>query len=678
MKFLYFLLIVIIVFHTSPNCIYAQSVNTDSLLLTLQPKTQSEIYVRKQIAVIEQIRERNTLDSLIASATSIAEILQLYKLKAEVQFTPFRIKQRLKYTEEELDQIMAIKQVIINLDPNHILHTQILERLAKHHRSNSQHDSSVYYLEQAVDIAERENYEGVLADLYFQAGYSYMRNEQVYFGINSFLKSMSYYEEPPYRIISNLPNAYRRIEDWDKVLEYGQIGLNMSRDAGRRKGEVFALFQIGVAHVFNGKHQKAKRTLEEAWNKTYDYNIPGRRPLILSHLMENEILQNDMDGVLEYAIRFDTMKTNLLYHSAKAKIGLAHFYKENYNQALSYCNDVKASLDGGILVDYDKNQYVMESCNCLYLIHQKLGNDKLALENLELYNKAKAYVEGKETVFKVGKAVNQLELAQQQKIHELEEDTLELKFKQKENLFKIIGISGTLLLLMATFWTFQYRKWFKVKDKLNQELAVALSDKEILLREIHHRVKNNLQLVSSLLGIQSRGIKDSKAKEAINEGRSRVHSMSLIHHDLYRKDNLTGVEMQNYLPKLASDLFETYNIHGKHITLSTDIDDIKLDVETVIPIGLIVNELITNALKYAFPNAIAGELIVSLKEINNMLLLIVKDNGIGLDQNQLEQKEKSFGHSLIKAFKTKLGAEIKIGSFEGTSISIYIKNYKKA
>ena len=654
-----------------------QQMSADSLLLSLQPVGSNETYVRKQISVAEQLRDRPRLDSLITSALKLADDLKLPILKEEVRFTPLRIKKKFNYNAAELDELIRIEYNMQALDKSHIINTKIYEILGKHYRANSKHDTSVHYLEKAVKIAEQENYQEVLADLYYQCGYSYMRNEQVYFAIDSYLKSLDYYEEPPYRIIANLPNAYRRVEDWDKVLEYGTLGLKMARETGKKPGQVFTLFQIGVAHVFKGNHKEGKNYLEEAWDKTYEYNIPGRRPLILSHLLENELLQDDIDGALSYAIRFDTMDTNLLYHSVKAKIGLAHYHKGDFDKALQYCKAVKSNLNHSALVDFDRMQYQMESCNCLYKIYQKLGNDKLALENLELYNEAVNYVEGKEAIFKVGKAVNQLELAQQQKIHELEAHTRELEFKQKENLFKIMGISGTLLLLMAGFWALQYRKWYRKKDELNQELSVALADKEILLREIHHRVKNNLQLVSSLLGIQSRGIKDDKAKEAINEGRTRVHSMSLIHHDLYRKDNLTGVEMKNYLPKLASDLFAAYNIQGDHIILKTDIDQLKLDVESVIPIGLIVNELITNSLKYAFPNNRAGEIVVSLKEINKSLYLQVEDNGIGLDKDQLDKKEKSFGHSLIKAFRTKLDAEIEINSDDGTRILLIINQYKK-
>jgi len=144
-------------------------------------------------------------------------------------------------------------------------------------------------------------------------------------------------------------------------------------------------------------------------------------------------------------------------------------------------------------------------------------------------------------------------------------------------------------------------------QKQKKLISIQNDEKDILLREIHHRVKNNLQVISSLLGIQSRSIKDVQAKQAIHEGRARVHSMSLIHQNLYKKDNLTGVDMRVYLNKLSTDLINTYNLSEGQIEIEKDIDELILDVEYVVPIGLIINELISNALKYAFPDQQNGK-----------------------------------------------------------------------
>lgn len=228
---------------------------------------------------------------------------------------------------------------------------------------------------------------------------------------------------------------------------------------------------------------------------------------------------------------------------------------------------------------------------------------------------------------------------------------------------------GLAALLFALFGLILFSFYRRIK---NQD-----SEKTILLKEIHHRVKNNLQVISSLLSIQSRSVSDEKAKAAILEGKSRVHSMALIHQNLYQKDNLTGIQMDGYLTKLSKDLIANYQVSGANIQLTTDIAPIKLDVETVVPIGLIVNELISNALKHAFLPGRNGAIEVTLKEENNSLILSVNDNGVGLNTNDLENNPGSFGHSLIRAFESKLKAKMEVLSDQGAQIIMTIQNYKK-
>jgi two-component sensor histidine kinase len=150
--------------------------------------------------------------------------------------------------------------------------------------------------------------------------------------------------------------------------------------------------------------------------------------------------------------------------------------------------------------------------------------------------------------------------------------------------------------------------------------------------------------------------------------------MALIHEDLYREDHLSGVSMDVYLNKLANDIFRVYNIAPDRISMQTDIEPIRLDVETVIPIGLIVNELITNALKHAFPGERSGCIYLYLKEQADQLILTLEDDGQGL-------KEKgtagSFGMSMIETFQEKLEGHTQLESQNGTRIRMTIHNYKK-
>ncbi len=239
----------------------------------------------------------------------------------------------------------------------------------------------------------------------------------------------------------------------------------------------------------------------------------------------------------------------------------------------------------------------------------------------------------------------------------------------------VIIIGGLTLLFISVLSFFLYRLFKKVSLQKKQ-ISGALKEKDTLLREIHHRVKNNLQLVSSLLSLQSRYVEDPEALEVLNSGKSRVRSMALIHQDLYNRENLTGVSVKDYLERLCDELISTYQINTDQVKLLTKIHDLHLDVDTLIPLGLIINELLTNAIKYAFPDDQQGCIEVSLFEKNGQLELWVKDNGIGIDIDKRD--DSSFGFKLINTLLIQLQGEIQYKNENGTQIHLTFNNYKLA
>jgi len=264
---------------------------------------------------------------------------------------------------------------------------------------------------------------------------------------------------------------------------------------------------------------------------------------------------------------------------------------------------------------------------------------------------------------------------QEKKIFKLNaENDANVAVLEQKNKTLTLGSIALFIITGLSFIAFVLYRNVKSKNKI---VASALNEKDILLREIHHRVKNNLQVISSLLSLQSRQIKNEDIKQAINEGRNRVRSMALIHQNLYQKENLTGVSVLHYLNKLTSELFDTYNISEDRVKLKLNIEDIDLDVETMVPLGLIINELVSNSLKHAFPDLREGEIKVSLKESKKSILLSIQDNGIGTTQEIMENS-KSFGNRLIKAFTNKLQGEFSVQQNNGTIINLVVKNYKKA
>ena len=187
-------------------------------------------------------------------------------------------------------------------------------------------------------------------------------------------------------------------------------------------------------------------------------------------------------------------------------------------------------------------------------------------------------------------------------------------------------------------------------------------------------MKNNLQVISSLLSLQSRYIDDEKAQAAISEGQHRVKSMALIHQKLYQHENLLGIEAKDYIENLTASLRSAYNYTDDQVSVQYDISDLKIDVDTIIPIGLILNELISNSFKHAFPEGKEGEISIRLGEENEKLKLEVKDNGVG--SKEPPSTSGSFGMRMINSLAMKLEASVNFDFSKGTSTVIEMSNYK--
>jgi len=204
----------------------------------------------------------------------------------------------------------------------------------------------------------------------------------------------------------------------------------------------------------------------------------------------------------------------------------------------------------------------------------------------------------------------------------------------------------------------------------NDLLQRLVTEKEWLLKEIHHRVKNNFQTVMGLLGTQTGYLKNESAADAIRNSQHRIQSMSLIHQRLYQTENLSAINMTGYIYELVDYLSESFNINNR-IRFDLQIEPIELDLGHCIPLGLILNEAITNSFKYAFPNGKEGMIIISLASTSgNHLSLTVKDNGIGLPAKFSAAKTDSMGMNLMRGLSAEIGACFSIINQNGTYISV--------
>jgi len=203
----------------------------------------------------------------------------------------------------------------------------------------------------------------------------------------------------------------------------------------------------------------------------------------------------------------------------------------------------------------------------------------------------------------------------------------------------------------------------------NVEIEEMLLEKEILMKEIHHRVKNNLQLTSSLLNLQSNRVEDEKVKAALQNGQLRIKSMLLVHQKLYQSESFSEIDVQIYLTELTKEIAKTYAQDGRGIEIKINAN-LVLSIDLVIPLGLIVNELVTNSFKYAFKEKNIGEISISLnKNSNNIYTLAFKDSGKGFNEKDVDYK-KSLGLKLVGMLSKQLGGEFIVSTAKGGGFTV--------
>ncbi|MGL5065906.1 MAG: PAS domain S-box protein, partial [Microcoleus sp.] len=211
-------------------------------------------------------------------------------------------------------------------------------------------------------------------------------------------------------------------------------------------------------------------------------------------------------------------------------------------------------------------------------------------------------------------------------------------------------------------------------------IQAALREKEILLKEIHHRVKNNMQVISSLLQLQSQYIEDEDMLSLFEESQTRIHSMALIHEQLYQSENLDRIDLQPYVENLVANLSQSFGYYSSCICINLNVAPISLNIETAIPCGLIINELASNSLKYAFTQGREGEISINLHQIGCQdFHLSIKDNGTGFPVGFDVENTETLGLRLVRMLTRQLDGNLTIDSQCGTCYDIYFKelNYRR-
>lgn len=448
-------------------------------------------------------------------------------------------------------------------------------------------------------------------------------------------------------------------KDLSKAEQYFNQALTLYTQVNNEKSMGSALNNLGA--VYRNKHQYEKAI--KTYNQAYSLKLKTKDSIGMANALAN------LGAAYQYLKQYDKaenylMQSQEIFKIIKAKnnqiIGFAALGNLKMEQG-KYAES-KVFLDQGIALGKDLDQpHEMIELYQVYTVLDSLSGDyKSAFQHLRLQNNFQE---------KISKANSKKEMEKLELIYQTQEKEKEIELgktiikNRTKAIWVIAGISALLLLLLLRLF------WLKNKlNKSNKKLKYLVKEKENLVKEIHHRVKNNLQVISSLLNMHVRKVRDPQSKKIFDDGISRIQAMSLIHQNIYSHSNLQQIKPREYVEKLVQQLFVTYQIPDKAIKIQTSIDDIDLDIEKLMSIGLILNEILSNAFKYAFNGSKSGVIDILLHQPKpNEIEMMVKDNGSGISIEIIDEPGDSLGMRLIQAFSEKLKASLSIGNVQGTT-----------
>lgn len=493
---------------------------------------------------------------------------------------------------------------------------------------------------------------------------------------------------------ANLANAYKRQERFDKAVDLYEKALVLLEDDAFTDNRIICLRNLGDTYTRLGQYEKAKRLLKKSYDLVLSkVNDPIGRAMyfFLSSTIYQE--QGLYDSVLINGTKvldilgdngLQQIRSSNLINMANASLSLA--LTEN-SQRQMHMN--KAIEYGEQAIDLarqiNSHSQISKVSKVLMKIYGQASNASKTLEYAELYGNSldslnkieqNKKVVAMQTKFDVEKKEFQIDLLQKET--ELAQSKIDEAARENRAQLYYIVLIGLALIIFIVFAALLYRQ-VKLKNRVNTTLSaknLTISqqneEKELLLKEIHHRVKNNLQVVSSLLDLQSKKVGDSE-KEALAEGQGRVRAMALIHEKLYQSKTVSAINFEEYCTQLSQQIGQLFP-NGQNVDCEIDVVNISLDIDTAVPVGLILNELITNAHKYAFPTGEGRLRISAEKDEQNTYILRVEDNGQGLPDDFDWRKSKSLGLRLVNRLARQLYGKAEYSKGEKSTFEITFKD----
>ncbi|QEE50815.1 hypothetical protein FUA48_14880 [Flavobacterium alkalisoli] len=493
-------------------------------------------------------------------------------------------------------------------------------------------------------------------------------------------------------INNRLGLTFDSLNENDKALKYFEDALVLAKENNDANAVYFVTNNIASILVLKNKVKEALK-LEEDALRNYKATDIGAIVGLNSSIFYTYMYSKEFDKAKKYLDKI--MELKVKHDFAEEEIFRINHLASNYYFSVKDFNKTAQLVEENRFLA--KKMNVVPSWRIYYIwkyrVDSARGNYKNALiahqeykrfdDSISSVNKSEQIAQ-LQVQYETEKKDQDIKLKQQNIELLTQESDLQKSRAEDARILRNLTFIGIIVLLIILGLLYRnYRNKQKANSKLEEQQIVIndknhalehlLNEKEWLLKEIHHRVKNNLQIVMSLLNTQSAYLKDKSALTAIRDSQHRVHSMSLIHQKLYQSEDMTSIPMPAYITDLTEylkDSFDTSNIH-----FDLTIEHVDFDVSIAVPLGLILNEAITNSIKYGFPEKEEG--VISIKLIQNTedtFMLYIRDNGVGLPDDYAIKKENSLGLNLIKGLTEDLDGSLNLYNDNGVVIEITFIN----
>lgn len=594
---------------------------------------------------------------------TFALIFQSFFAHSQVDSLQYYLDVGLKYQRQGLFE-QAAEQYLLSLqyptDSVGLL-SVVYQELSLSSNYSRHRDSSVSWAKKSLQIADQIQDQKRMMDAYDVLGSAYYNKSKYDSAITAYFNALKLASDLGLEngvLYENIGRIYEIKGDDSLALQYNLKSLKLARQESDTSAISAILRSIGILYVNLGDLERSIKIMDESISIARQYNDIFN---IAVSTLNQGINYQDYDWAKsipyleESAMTFDSINDLNGAVYALSNLGLSHAFLGNRSRAELYLDSARSMAER---LGYQET--VMVVLKEQIKTDSLFGNYKEALEHHVEYAEMASELSKNEKVQEIDLAKTAFDFSLQEKEKQLLESKLAAQEAMTERRNSLLVFAVIIILGIAAFGVYWYRQ-NQIRRRKNEHI-------EMLMRELHHRVKNNLQVISSLLGLQSMKLENVAARQAVTEGKNRVKAMSMIHQRLYQNEDISVIAFKAYVEELVADLKQSY-MPERNVEFMIEVPDVRMTADKTLPLGLIINELVSNSFKYAFKETVQPKVAISLKISDDVCLMQVSDNGPGI-ADDLMINPSTFGLSLVNILSEQLKAQLISSSTNGQSYQL--------